>query len=286
LANDFERMYEIISWRMGGLDSTSFSIELFQGINVKLPVHLFTRMVREWFTKENINDCLCPPLATAVMILGKSHTTQYQQWKSVIQHLIRLGTNLQRGFRDGATILDNLMDGCGSPFESRPLGLAWLDILIELRIDVVEYLRTEYSHHFDPSKSLPMLRKNYRTDFRPRYLIISEETPSASWDWFINAEGKAFDVLEEFKNFGPGRHDVLRALQNPGAAYNWPFFYPVRQWCVQQLREYPSCHKDTIAIAQLAEDRFERRWHKKAMKLARAQGIIHRGPKMPGAWID
>jgi hypothetical protein len=35
-----------------------------------------------------------------------------------------------------------------------------------------------------------------------------------------------------------------------------------------------------------ANDRFKRRCQRKAVKLAKAQGIFHKGLKMPGAWID
>jgi hypothetical protein len=37
---------------------------------------------------------------------------------------------------------------------------------------------------------------------------------------------------------------------------------------------------------RIYNDRYERREHKKAAKLARAQGLLRRGPKISGAWID
>jgi hypothetical protein len=167
------------------------------------------------------------------------------------------------------------MNEADTPLESKSLGLAWLDILTELRLDVVEYLRTEYCFHFDPSKSLPMLDADWRTDDRARRLVVSEEMPAISWDWFIDANGKAFEVLEEFKNFGPG------AISGLIDSNKWPFFY--HRWDRAKFRSWD---ENSAAIAQLAEDRFERRWHKKATKLARAQGLLQRGPKVPGAWID
>jgi hypothetical protein len=271
---------------MRNLDSTDFSAGLFTSTFVEVPVHTFTRMVHEWFTEENINDCVCPPLAIAVTKFGKSLPFQCSQWKSIILHLIRLGSNLQRGSGKGITILDDLMNGADTPFESKSLGLAWLDILTELRLDVVEYLRTEYCFHFDPSKSLPLLEGNRSTDFRARCLIVSEETPSISWDWFIDANGKAFEVLEEFKNFGPGYHDVTYwNLTRAGLFSNWPFLYPKWAFDMEEAK-FRSWDKKLAELVQLAEDRFERRWHKKATKLARAQGLLQRGPKVPGAWID
>lgn len=271
---------------MRNLDSTDFSTGLFGSTYVEIPVGLFTRMVREWFTKENINDCVCPPLAIAVKRFGESLPFQCPQWKSIIFDLIHLGSNLQRGSENGTTILDNLMNEVDTPFESKSLGLAWLDILTELRLDVVGYLRTEYCFHFDPSKSFPILDADWRTDFRARRLVVSEETPAISWDWFIDANGKAFEVLEEFKNFGPGAvDDMAYFLRGPESLANWPFFYPRWDYYVTEAK-FASWDEDVATNAQLAEDRFERRWQKKAMKLARAQGILQRGPKVPGAWID
>jgi hypothetical protein len=275
----FEKTYDVISCHMRKLDSTDFSTGLFRSALVEIPVGLFTRIVREWFTRENINDCLCPPLAIAVRRFGESLPFQCPQWKSFISHLIRLGSNLQRGSKEGITILDDLINGADTPFESQSLGLAWLDILTEMRLDVAEYLRTEYCFHFDPSKSLPILDGDRRTDYRARRLVVSEETPAISWDWFIDANGKAFEVLEEFKNFGPGAVDDMDWYHGCLRLRNWPFFYP--RWAHDE-----SWYESSTAIAQLAKDRFERRWHKKAMKLARAQGILQRGPKVPGAWID
>jgi hypothetical protein len=285
-AKGLEKTYDVISCHMRNLDSTDFSTGLFGSTCVEIPLGLFTRMVREWFTKENINDCVCPPLAMAVKRFGESLPFQCPQWKSIIFDLIHLGSNLQRGSGNGTTILDDLMNEANTPFESKSLGLAWLDILTELRLDVVEYLRTEYYFHFDPSKSLPMLEGNRSTGSRARRLVVSEETPSISWDWFIDANGKAFEVLEEFKNFGPSVvDDISWLLGDHIFLCNWPFLYP--RWAFDMTDgTFRSWDKIIAELAQLAEDRFERRWHKKAMKLARAQGLLQRGPKVPGAWID
>jgi hypothetical protein len=270
---------------MRNLDSTDFSTGIFRCNFVDIPVDLFTRMVHEWLTEENINDCVCPPLAIAAEKFGESLPFQCPLWKSIILHLIRLGSNLQRGSEKGTTILDDLMNGADTPFESRSLGLAWLDILTELRLDVVEYLRTEYCFHFDPSKSLPLLEGNRSTGFRARRLVVSEETPSISWDWFIDANGKAFEVLEEFKNFGRGYDDFYWYLMIHRRFNNWPFLYPKWTFDVEEAKSR-YCREIIPGRVQLAEDRFERRWHKKATKLARAQGLLQRGPKVPGAWID
>jgi hypothetical protein len=281
---DFERTYEVISWRISNLDSTAFVRRLFKNPYFEAPVPIFNRMVYEWLSKENVNDCECPPLAIALRMFGESPPSLRCRWKPIIQHLIHLGTDLQRGFISKTTLLDDLMSVVEYSFESRSLGGEWINILLESGVNVADYLRTEYRLHFDSSKSLPMMQEFWETDYRPRYLIISEETLSISWEWFIDPEGKAFDLLEEFKNSGPGRHDEWFDGYQPILALNWPFFYP--RWpCFLKYESY-LVDDEEIEILRHAKARFERRWNKKAMKLARAQGITHRGPKLPGAWID
>jgi hypothetical protein len=217
-------------------------------------------------------------------MFGESYPILHHHWKPIILHLIRLGTDLQQGSEPKITLLDDLMNALDSPFESRSLGKEWLDILLESGVCVTDYLRIEHRLHFEPFWSLPVMQGDYETNFCHRYLIISEETPSISWDWLIDPDGEAFDVLEEFKNFGLGYPSLWDDFCSPEHTYNWPFFYPRWHYCMQ-IRDVDQ-YKNLLAIHEQAENRFQRRWNKKTMKLAKAQGIIYRGPKIPGAWID
>ncbi|KAE9364535.1 hypothetical protein N431DRAFT_431390 [Stipitochalara longipes BDJ] len=45
-----------------------------------------------------------------------------------------------------------------------------------------------------------MMEPQHWTDNRDRYLMISKEPPSVSWEWYIDPTGTAFDVLQEFKD--------------------------------------------------------------------------------------
>ena len=245
-------------------------------------------MVFEWLTKENVNQCSFSPLAIAAYMFADCIPTVRHHWKPIIRHLIHLGIDLHRGSVTGRTVLDHLLNSSYSPFEARPLCKAWLDLLVESGIDVTEYLWKEYSIHYDLSLSRPMLPLQHLTGYRPRLLIISK-APYMAWDWFIDSEGNAADVLEEFKNFGPCAQNIPGHMYyvhlHTRTSHNWPFFYPEWQWHVWE-KDWGSRNKVTTALAQRTEARYERRWHKKALKLARAQGTIHRGPRMPGAWID
>ncbi len=130
-----------------------------------------------------------------------------------------------------------------------------------------------------------MIRESAESDFRRRYLIISLEKPSISWDWFIDPEGQAYDVLEEFKNLRCVTYIDMHRKDRLG--FNWPIIYSMWHWSVAYRHLYAFYRKKEDSIfVQRANDRFKRRCEKKAMKLAKAQGILSRGPKMPGAWID
>ena len=194
------------------------------------PLILFARVVYDCYTKDNIADSAYAPLAAAAKRFVWSSPNLRYRWKPIIRHLISLEADLHQGFfrYKKTTILDDLMNALDGPFESRSVGQAWLDVLMESGIDVVKYLRTEYQLHFDPSTALPMIHEISKFDYRRRYLIISLETPSVSWDWFIDPEGQAYDVLEEFKNFGTFHFPFGSWLDN--ANLHWPIVYSRWQW--------------------------------------------------------
>jgi hypothetical protein len=239
-------------------------------------------MVRECLNKENINDCRFPPLALALAHFGAAKPNYRHRWKPTVQHLVNLGSDLHQGRSSEYTLLDHLMNEVDCPFESVSLGEKWLDILRESGVSVQEYLETEYRLHYNPVFFLPMMQVHYKTDDRPRSLVITEEPPSLSWDWFIDPAGKACDVLEEFKNLGWGAKYLYGCFQERNGIH-WPFFYPEWQWLACRTADREPW---LIEVVRHQNDRFERRCQRKAMKLAKAQGILHRGPRIPGAWID
>jgi hypothetical protein len=252
-----------------------------------MPPEIFDRIVYDCCTKDNIADSAYAPLAAAVERFVRSSPNLRYQWKPIIRHLISLEADLHQGyFKDKQiTILDNLMNALDGPFESRSVGQAWLDVLTESWKDVVKYLRTEYQLHFDPSTALPMNHDDLKFILnRRRYLIISLEMPSVSWDWFIDSEGQAYDVLEEFKNFGIFHSPLGSRLEK--ANLHWPMAYSRWQWFADMLPWRRFLHPDNTILVHRANVRFKRRCERKAVKLAKAQGIFHKGPKMPGAWID
>jgi hypothetical protein len=211
-----------------------------------------------------------------------SNPADQKLWKQAIQNVLSLGLNLHTTYhyKDDhiVTLLDDILNIAEHPFESHWLGHKWLEILSESGIDVVEYLGVEFEIRFNSSQTLPMMLRANQYSTRERYLVISKKPPTVSWEWYIDPAGRAFDVLQEFKYLG------MRYQQSLYPNYNvdWPFFYP--KW--QQAFQRRQLGSDEEPYLRIFNNRCERRELKKARKLAREQGLLQRGPKVPGAWID
>jgi hypothetical protein len=166
-----------------------------------------------------------------------------------------------------------------------------LEILSESGIDVVEYLGVESEIHFNSSQTLPMMFGRYRIENRDRYLIISKKPPSVSWEWYIHPTGRASDVLQEFRYFGIKYQEASFYMGDwPYSQFydcnkDWPFFYP-KWYHTAQAFQRRRLNSDEESYLRIFKNRCERRGQKKARNLAREQGLLQRGPKVPGAWID
>jgi hypothetical protein len=66
-----------------------------------------------------------------------------------------------------------------------------------------------------------------------RYWKISKEADKCriSWDWGISPELSVFDVLNEFKHFGPTQNSAYTDYFWPENLYNWPYVYPDWKYC-------------------------------------------------------
>jgi hypothetical protein len=195
---------------------------------------------------------------------------------------IHQNRNDRRG-RPAYTALDTVLNVVDQPFESHWLGRKWLEILLESGIDVDEYLRVEFEMRREQSATCCRLTPYYRAGYRDRFLIMSKEPPSVSWDWYIDPTGMAFDVLQEFKDLGTGPQNILW----PDYSEGWPFVYSGWPGNAIHVEERGVRVSDAdMSRLRICNDRYERRELKKEVKFARAQGLLRRGPKVPGAWID
>jgi hypothetical protein len=160
------------------------------------------------------------------------------------------------------TLLDEIMRIPGHTFDSNILLNEWLDTLRKAGLDVAEYLRVETEHHGGDHfiSSLIYGGKTYEIK------ILMGEKEEVLCDRFFDPSSHAFDALHEFRHFG--NNIVCHPSED-----SWP--YPVWEG-----------YKSNDSAIKLQHQRFERRAYKKALKLARMQGLQLKGPKFPGSWID
>jgi hypothetical protein len=252
--------------------------------------------MHDFVSKVTIDAFEISPLYTAMRMLHKSEPEARNGWERTIHHLLDLGPNLHvNRILKGGTILDQIMDIAQFSFESQEVCEEWLLVLESFGLDIEEYLQTERLYQYKDSvpTSVPhmgnfsfLVMDDYTG--RYRYTIFSKHRPRVSWDWTIDPEGHAAEVIHEFRNLGPMSHEPFEDYQNPEKMFNWPYFYPKWQsfrgafYHYMSTEEVRSSCKISIAVF---EKRFERRWLKRGGKLQRAQGI-KKGPRVPGAWID
>ncbi|KAN0099533.1 hypothetical protein V8E51_013308 [Hyaloscypha variabilis] len=285
-ADALEITYDLIKQHDDELDPCSFAAAFCSSDSFEPSIHLYRKMVNLFINKDNVN-LLFSPISMAMRMLWNSEPTAQESWKEAIRYIISLGLDLHKNWRYSLgsptlTVLDTILNVVDQPFESHWLGRKWLEILLESGIDVDEYLRVEFEMRRELSQTLFLMPPRYNTGYRNRFLIMSKEPPSVNWDWYIDPTGMAFDVLQEFKDFGTGSQDMAW----PNYIGDWPFAYSEWQridYGIRHGREVPEVNMPRLRIRN---HRYERREHKKAAKLARAQGLLRRGPKIPGAWID
>jgi hypothetical protein len=199
----------------------------------------------------------------------------WNDWKFEIGRLIDVGADIYSAFeyeteifRNGEvkiitiTLLDKIIRIPGHTFDANIILNEWIDTLRKAGLDVAEYLRVESEHHGGETFISGSM---YNEPIYEMKISLSEKE-KVLCDLFFDPSSHAFDVLHEFRHFG--NNIVCHPSED-----SWP--YPV--WEGYQF--------DHSAI-KLQHQRFERRAHKKAMKLSKIQGLLHKGPKMPGSWID
>ena len=239
--------------------------------------------INEWVTEQNVNEYQVSPLHGLVR---STHLTRgcyrgdYSNWKRLIRRLVRLGANIHATVYYGKTILESLMSEISHPFDSKYWGDIFLEALSEVGVDVFEYLKREVGFY-----------NRMHFLFAPwgmqRLCIISLEEPlGVSWDWWIDPEGPAFDVLEEFKYIGSlrPRWRYSEDWDRWSASY-WPYCLPYWDVCMKRVKG-GIASREEHRISRIFSERFARRQNAKAAKLAKAQGLYFKGPRMPGAWVD
>jgi hypothetical protein len=259
---------------------------------VEVTLTTFKDIVNQLLSKVNIDAFEISPIIPPIRRLRKAQPDFREDWKQLIHRLLELGPDLHASrLFEGGTILDQIMDIAESPFESQEVGEEWLTILQSFGLDIKDYLRTERFYQYDGPTPIikPHLGHFNIADYYPgRYMILSEHSPRISWDWHFDPEGHAFEALHEFRNLGHMRQDPGDDYKFPERMLNWPYVHPRWQSLNRAVHWYTNTEEMRCSLRTLItifENRFERRWLKKVMRLRKAQGIGE-NPKVPGAWID
>ncbi len=266
----------------------NFFEALFWDREIKFTLELFNLIVNESLSKEIIDDLDLSPISAAMRMWYNSGPEFRDGWSKLVHRLLAFVPDLHKYSVSIArqTMLYQILDIADCPVESGELGEGWLGILEDFGIDIGEYLRTErVAQHEESSPILTPKYDRYTKSSRYSYIIFSESSPRVSLDWYIDPEGHASEVLHEFRNLGPSSHNPSQDYKFPERIVNWPHFYPRWESCHDAL-SWGWITEDTVnSLSKLFQNRFERRWLKKAQKLDRAQGI-GKIPRVPGAWID
>jgi hypothetical protein len=252
-------------------------------LKTRIELKVFREIIDEIVSKQNINESKHSPILLSVAVMLEASRTAHEpfdEWMEMTRRLIALDADIH-GFKDdGSTLTMSIITGLADhPFDSTYVGDVWLDTLRGVGVNDSDYLEAELMHDSEYWKSqseAPLIFKCWE---------ISEEANKyrISWDWSISPELSAFDVLNEFKHFGPTLHSAWKDYYWPENLHNWPCVYP--DWKFLEERDDEGGYIPDPPTLQRFKIRFERRQQKKAFKISKFQGL-HGNPDMPGGWID
>lgn len=258
--------------------------------------------------------CLYPALGSALEKYGsfftghsvfRAHSEDplLADWESPIRRLLQIGVDIHAPVPRGiyfepdsypctlspyGTPLDELFAVTETAGEAKDAADAWLQILSTEGIDVLTYLEKEKALHETQSM---FTYPDYYWDYQPRQLVFSlGEAPSVYADWWIDPESPASFIRQEFRDMYMTTADEVCCLAwheycNFGWSLTWPIRYPSWDNTLKPYEWHVEDHATWIRLTQRAQERADRRWHKKARKAARMNGSQAQS-SMPGAWPE
>ncbi len=225
-------------------------------------------------------------------LLEKFGATRGEDWKRLIRRFVRMDVDLYQAADGQPTPIDCCFSRCWDPTESRAVADEWLEILSSSGINVRDYLQMEMRRH--PMKP-PLIRWQYRcVDDRRRLIFSLDGTPTVRWEWWVDPREPGSLVCSEFGDLGRTAGDGDFFTPNV-----WPYGRPYWLTCDQCVSRghnfyFPgdgSNNFERAKVLKQANNRFERRMQKRAIKQRKAMGLesrreTYRGPRVPGAWIE
>lgn len=264
--------------------------------------------------------CLYPALGSVLRTYGslfadnsvsRAYTKQrLAKWNPLVRRLLQIGVDIHAPVSRGyyfepdsypcalspyGTPLDELFAATRTAGEAKDAADAWLQILSTEGIDVLTYLEREKAlHDTQPMFTSPCPSWPYQ-DYQPRQLVFSlGEAPAVYADWWIDPESPAPFIRQEFRdmNIITTEHSVylgvylgLQEYSNSGWNLTWPIRLPRWSNALEPDEWRVEDHAAWTRLNQRAQERADRRWHKKARKAARMNGSQAQS-SMPGAWPE
>lgn len=224
-------------------------------------------------------------------------------WEPFIRRFIREGVDIHGLVTLGALIcnydddkgvwaygthLDELFRHSRDPSEAKESADAWFQILSSEGIDVQAYLMEEVTIHSARNQWI-WADDNMRCR---RLCYGAGETPSVWWEWCAGPSSRIPLVQAEYGQISFDLDDLSLGFHYPVSWQDrWPFDHlecsdDLRMW-EASLSSYWNWERSPEWGQQyvLAEKRAERRFAKRARKLARGQERRTRS-QMPGTWIE
>lgn len=257
--------------------------------------------------------CLYPALGSVLRTYGslfadnsvsRAYTKQrLAKWNPLVRRLLQIGVDIHAPVPRGyyfepdsypcalspyGTPLDELFGATRTASEAKDAADAWLQILSTEGIDVLTYLEKEKALHETQSM---FTYSDYYWDYQPRQLVFSlGEAPSVYADWWIDPESPASFIRQEFRDMNITTADEGCCLAwheycNFGWSLTWPIRYPSWDNTLKPYEWHVEEQGTWTRLDQRAQERADRRWHKKARKAARMNGSQAQS-SMPGAWPE
>lgn len=237
-------------------------------------------------------------------------------WSSVFRSLVEKGVDVHQpvfpddGHAGSGSAYMHIICAADDAFVADEYVHEWLTIIEASGVPIQSYIKREIediSRHWDDWND-----ERSGMDKRPRYcanlvrrrleVISFHGLPALSWRWSYSSSASAFEVLEEFQNFGPRGITRLGSYHFPATPENvqtWmrfadgrePMLYPYTIRALDCLwapnpRYYgfKQCQYDSYKLASdIRSQRFVRRQAKKWKKANLGKKSL---AVMPGSWVD
>lgn len=218
-------------------------------------------------------------------------------WIPALRTFIEHGVNLHQPCdSDGPSAYTTILNAQVHPFEADDKAYSWLEMLKTCGVNISSYLETESTlidkFGFNPYTNGRKMKK-ITLDF--------DGLPMPSWRWELPTESSIIEVMEEFRNLGPGKMELepfwldpegpddFKSWKAENLYPDWsqfPFLLsPLDLVNVDDDILYALWHRETYNLAvEIRDKRIARRQAKKWRK-ARA-GDKPLSNKMPGTWVE